>query len=538
MNHVKKIGLLITILMIEQVGCASYYGSATQTQIEEPSSVRLRLTAPKEKEADNEGLSDYSYPQQTIEKSDADKFIEQSYVFPAQQAAICALFDKPFATDTTTGAPVLLGDDNQPRNWPTIDEILARVNVGQNNALQAVLQAIGIAVENARLNFAYEADESSVNAIAQSEKIIMQELATKKQTVEQTLSRQRGNLQNTEFNDDLIEKITRSLSQADVQVYSSDKTAELINKNDFKFLVNNGKNSHAAQLLFRQCYIAQQGQNLPENHKIANLLSDAKSNTQHNKDKAIIHQKLTAIARAVDLAYFIAENEYGKSWYNPTRYVPLYGTHSLLSELAEMKEKVRQDLINPKFGATQADINRQYYLDWATSIAKGIVITGAVIGTVAVGTYAYNNPDAVEHTWNKTKANVGSVGTETYNAITGAVTTVGKKVKETTTATVNTVSNAATNVSNTVGETIFSKPTLGEKITSKGGKIKKDLYKNTAQIGNGSYFESFAQEHSLAAQEPQGSSWLPSIFNSSASSALAPAKSQSPKSSAAIPFDA
>jgi len=534
MNHVKKIGLLITILMIEQVGCASYYGSATQTQTEKPRSVRLRLQAPEQQATDNEVFSDDSYPQQVIEKSDADTFIEQSYVFPAQQAAICALFGKPFATDTTTGAPVLLGDNNQPRSWPTVDEILARVNSGQKNILQATLQAIGIAIENARLNFAYEADESSVNAIAQSEKIIMQELATKKQTVEQTLSRQRGSLQNEEFNDDLIEKITRSLSQADVQVYSSDKTTELINKNDFKFLVNNGKNSHAAELLFRQCYIAQQRQNLPENHRIANLLSDAKHNTRHNKNSAIVHQKLIAIAKAVDLAYFIAENEYGKSWYNPTRYVPFYGTHPLLSELAEMKEKVRQDLINPKFGATQADINRQYYLDLAKNIAIGTGVTIGVIATVAAGTYAYNNPDTVEHTWNKTKANVSSAGTTAYNAVTGAVTTVGKKIEEATTA----VGNTATNVSNAVGETIFSKPTFGDTVKSKVNKIKEDLYQNTAQSTKGSYFDALAKEHSLAAQEPQDSSWLPSIFNSSPTTTQASASSQSRKSSAAIPFDA
>lgn len=527
MNHVKKIGLLITILMIEQVGCASYYGPATQTETKEP----------QQQTPDNVVLSDNSYLQQVIEKSDADKFIEQSYVFPAQQAAICALFGKPFATHTKTGAPVLLDDNNQPRSWPTIDEILAQAQgkADQKNTLQAVRQAIDIAVENARLNFAYKADESSVSAITQSETAIMQELATKKQRIEKSLSMQHSNLQNIEFNDDQIKEITQSLLQADdVEIYSSDKTAKLINKNDFKILVNQGKNNHAAELLFRLCYIAQQGKNIPENYRITSVLKDAKN----KMNKITIHQNLTAIAKGVDLAYFIAENEYGKSWYNPTRYVPFYGTHPLLSELAEMKEKVRQDLINPDFGATQADINRQYYLDLAKNIAIGTGVTIGVMAAVAAGTYAYNNPDAVEHTWNKTKANVSSAGTTAYNQVTGAVTTIGNKIEEAKTATVNTVSNAATNVSNAVGETIFSQPTLKDRAEAKFNKIKEDLYKNAAKNAKSSYFESFAQENSLAAEEPQGSSWLPYIPYSSPTKAPVPTSSQNRKYSAAIPLDA
>jgi len=496
MNHVKKIGLLLTILMIEQIGFAS-----SKKYSADPTSV-----------TDIENWDSYEPTpssklfEKSAQQSPADQFIEESYVFPSQQVAICALFDKPFAINTLTGKPVLLGDDNQPRNWPTIEEIVTQANGNRRDGVFAAKQAIDIAIENARLAFALQADASSMRQVANSETMIMQDLAAKKQLIENALSTQRGNVEIRNFDDDdAIFNMENNLNNLTIYTTDHVKNKIMASGNDFKFLVNTGKSNDAANLLFKQCYIAQQGKNLTKRESLRSLLHNATDSNINNSKK--IHQNLIAIARAVKTALYIAQNEYGRSWYNPTAYIPLYSsytTHPLISNLQEMDEQVRKNLINPKFGATQADINRQYYLDWATSIAKGIVITGAVLGTVALGSYAYNNPNAIEHNYNKSKEWVGNLGTTAQNIVVNGTKVVTKQVTDG----VSGAANIAVKATNTIGEAVLPKPT------------GLDALKLTKSDGFKKYNDAFEKEHSLAAQEENQNAGWGSSFSTPEPSAL------------------
>ena len=215
----------------------------------------------------------------------ADDFVAQSYISPAMQAPIFALYEKPFIVDNTTGAPVLLDENNDRKPWPTINEIVKTIgeNKNQRNAAIAAQESIGIAIENARLTFALQADEKSLSAIKNSEIEVMQDLAAKKELIENVVEAQLTDNADPKFSDEEIakieDKITNSDSDANITIIPQEKIAKFIEEHDFQNLVNQGKNDKAAELLVRGCYIAQENVNLLENERIHTLLNRAKKYT-------------------------------------------------------------------------------------------------------------------------------------------------------------------------------------------------------------------------------------------------------------------
>ncbi len=399
----------------------------------------------------------------------ADDFVAQSYISPAMQAPIFALYEKPFIVDNTTGAPVLLDDTNSPRPWPTIDQILEQIGQDKNqrNAAIAVKESIGIAIENARLTFALQADETNLQAMKSQETQVMQDLAAQKQNIENVVEQQITNNADPIFNDEDITTIENEIANldpnADVTIIRQEKIAELINTQSFENLVNQGRNDKAAQLLCKECFIAQQYNFIGPKEDFMSPLIDAALNKlssivdlirlakhNHRIDKNKAHLALSAIRKAIQTALFIAQNKYGTSWYNPNRYI--YGAHPLIKELQKMDELVRQDLIQPQYGATQADLNREYYYKLATNVALGVIGTAVVIGTVVAAKDTYDNYDI-----RKTQVQDGlQYG---YNSLTNAPQAI-----------INTTTNAAQTVYDTALKPFM--PT---------GQSKTDFYTTRAQ---------------------------------------------------------
>ena len=414
MNQIKKIGLLLAILMFEQTGYAASFTSE--------------------------------------KKYITNEFVAKSFVLPWQQVAICTLFGKPFAKNTKTGKPVLLNDQyetlddqNKEKPWPTIDDILVKVNdrTDQKEALQATKLAIDIAIELASVTIACHPEDQNFfikHAIEQIQDLI-QELKQKKYEVEDKLQEQITSQELVEFNkyaeytepiekDKFIYNSTVQDGTNYIKIYTKSMVQEMLNKEDFKVSVKQSHIHIAAETLFEQCYLAQINNEINTFKSMETLMKDFIK--QNNSDKAKIHEELVKIAQAVKTALYIAETTYGTFAYNSylnrvTEYIP-YATNGLVPHLRGMYEKVRKNLMKKEYGATDAQAYDEVFYDTIMSTAKNLALAGVAVGAVVGTAYAINNRDVVytqiEDAWDSGS----NIGSSFYNTVTGGVSDGAKVI--------------------------------------------------------------------------------------------------------------
>ncbi len=434
MNHIKKIGLFVTILLIESVGHARDFHSQSRSLYSHDQSTDDTF------EDSNTDKKTYSHQNEMSDDALRDQindFIARSYISPRLQNTIFQIYDKPFTLDKTTGRPVLLNENNQPMNWPTIDEILSKQINSQD--LQSLQEVIGIAINFAVQHFAFHATHKAlvVKHTTAEETAVMTKLREYKTHIENLMTQPNfSNKKSTIFTQKQIDDINKKLQEQNIVSYSTDhvKRNFLGDAHDFKRVHDA---STAAQLLFKQCYTAQNDLSLEKKqHDIVRHLID-QAIKKHKNSQTEIHVALVQIAIAVQTALSIAENEYGQSWYNPARYNPFGSKHSLISCLEKMYQEVEKELIKKEHGASEADLNRKYYIDLARNVATGILVTAAVIGTVATAKYTYDNADVLklraENAYKSTKDTVVNAPSNVYQATSkiaqlGYDATLGKLV--------------------------------------------------------------------------------------------------------------
>lgn len=434
MNHITKIGLFLTILMIESIGHAGdndsrvpslySYNQSTDDTFED-SNTYNKLDS-HQNEMSDDALRDQ-----------INDFIARSYISPRLQNTIFQIYNKPFTLNETTRRPVLLDEKYQPSDWPTIDEILNQQLSLQD--LQSLQEVIGIAINFAVQHFAFHATHNAllIKQTTAQETTVMEKLREYKTNIEKLMTVGKfSNKTSTPFTQEQILNINEKLQGQNIVSYSTDHVQKnfLRGAHDFKQVIDA---SAAAQLLFKQCYTAQNGilvQRKPHDI-VQHLIDQAIKKHKHSQSK--IHDELVKIAIAAKTALSIAENEYGQSWYNPARYNPFGSKHSLIRDLEAMYQEVDKELIKKENGASDADINRKYYIDLAQNIATGIFVTAAVIGTVATAKYTYDNADVIkiraENAYESTKDTVLNAPSTMYQAASkiaqsGYDATLGKLV--------------------------------------------------------------------------------------------------------------
>jgi hypothetical protein len=285
MNHIKKIGLFLTILMIESIG----HAKDDSNNIDHVTTLGEDYYNDQYKRgiaSQYSNVSDWPTSGQDAVTNKINGFIAGSYISPRLQNTIFQLYDKPFTLNRITGQPVLLDDKNEPTAWPTIDEILYKQLSLQD--LQSLQEVVGIAINFAVQHFAFHANHNAllIKQTTADETTVMEKLREYKTTIENLMTRGKfSNKTSRRFDQKQILNINEKLQGQNIFSYSTEHVQKqfLGDAHDFKRVTDA---SAAAQLLFKQCYTAQNGLLLErKQHNIVQHLIDQALKKHKNNEQ-------------------------------------------------------------------------------------------------------------------------------------------------------------------------------------------------------------------------------------------------------------
>lgn len=412
--------------------------------------------------------NNYLYNKNTKNLSEnANRLIEENIRGPKEQAAVLFFYQAPFVIDIMTRMPVLYTLEGQPimqnniqQSIPSVKQILEKIQhssfsyESKAEALQVLkiyLDAIDDAKQVAAIEAYFDANQQNYyfyqTANAQLTEILDQQ-AKKIRTMIDEVKAKTISENHREFTYNNI-----NLSNKNHILFSINNVNEIIKHNDFREKIKNRNNKEelvkAAELLIQQCFIAQQ-QHLKDTLRLKkfypkdilknyifqtfpnfdNLISIASEIA--NQDKKAANKLFKAINQAVQTALYIAKKE---SNYYIT-------TDPFVKILYDMHKKIDQYCINPDYGATIEDINRNAM--WTALATAGY---GLAIASAASAAYYYKDiPEQISSTiYNNSKA-IQALDKKTNQALTEAQ----NKLLETGKYVVDVTGNIVPNISQTI----------------------------------------------------------------------------------------
>lgn len=351
-----------------------------------------------------------------------DSVTQQSVITVEDAWTLASLIDaNSFPIDRITGAPL---------NIRPVSEVLQIVSQLMKNptqqaaakeALHTMLEATEVALEFVKLKIAYE-DEAYVGR----QDLIMG-LDLQKDDIQTQINRlNKMNPNNSYYswifgsgstgkspqgNANNLTPIRIDQNSSFINI-PADRMATIIKHNDYKQKSNA---TVAANLLFQQCFIAQQQfkseniipinpkspfiatdymyANFPKiyNNKIDNLYPIC-SDILKLQDKNDRRSRLLQIRQAVQIALFIANK---KSGYNAGNLFPqsvVSYLDGIVSELMRYDAYLNVLCKNPMYGATPRDMAKTEEWSTMSKVAAGIIIVGGIAAAVH-----YNDPNAIQN---------------------------------------------------------------------------------------------------------------------------------------------
>lgn len=455
--------LVISIMMIEHLSFGSaYYGSPTQIETVNHSNFHtVKLQQAPDGYHENQikqfqqesqfpgqgqklgGIATssnlvpedfYLYSRNTNNlRLNAEQLIEESLRGPKEQATVLFFYKAPFVIDRITRMPVLYTingeqviQNNKQQMLPTVNQILQTIDLSSLSyesqektieVLEIYLRAIDEAKQVAAIEAYFDANSQNYYFYQTANATLTDLLDTQAKAIRSKLDavkKASPSAPEEGFNYDKnhIEKSIKSHNKNHI-IFNKSEVNEIIENNDFRDKVKNGNFLEAATLLFQQCFIAQQ-QHLKDKVRFGSFGKESKEVKKNeyifehfpnfkalcniaqkiaNKDKKTANALLKDINQAVQTALYIAKKE---SNYYIT-------TDPLVKILYDMHKEVDAYCINPEYGATPADINRNAMWSALATAGYGLAITGAAAGAYyykdipgQIGSAIYDNSKSLQ----------------------------------------------------------------------------------------------------------------------------------------------
>ncbi|MBP6870013.1 hypothetical protein KBC04_03970 [Candidatus Babeliales bacterium] len=355
----------------------------------------------------------YLYEESKNPADKANRYIEEAYITPMMQADVLDFYEKPFIIDAITRMPVLYElngiaiEDKETKKqqvMPTIEELIEyttpsllsrELKKRTLNALHASLEAIDIAKFVVTLEASYFYKDVDPKLYE-----ILNEKTDKVHQLIDVIESMPAKSENRPFTYNYKDIHPTSIHHF---IFSQEQVAAIVKNNDFKKLIedrsNRTKLMKAANLLVKQCFIAQQlhlkdhirfgklAQEIKDIYYgnyiyelfpgVETLIKTAKNMpTEKDQNKMFKH-----IRQAVQTALYIAHK-------NSNYYLT---TDPFIAIFKEWDAKLAEFCTNPEYGADQRDIDYENRRSNLTLFAAGTAVIG-----VAGAYYGYNNPDVVK----------------------------------------------------------------------------------------------------------------------------------------------
>jgi hypothetical protein len=413
MKYEFKIAFVVMIFMCKQLCGDDAFQNSLATKVETLlSKITPQNIMSSAIESFNVGISNNSKVESTLVSASinfqkqAQEFIKKSYISPEMQYAVLALVEQSFIiapkSGVVQGLPTVEEimdkiDDIHQKNFLITDSSVQnlaheRMNTVITEALNATLEAINIAIFAASLQAAYQDTKNFFDNKINPK--LNEQLNNYKKIVETKL-----------------QEVTPKGSWATFwfggfsPVHSKpEDIKQIISNNSYKNMKNDLFGKRAANLLFKQCFVAQQYlqestidllksyvhleisdpvnllATVPDIDQFCMILDSAASKIINNQAKmaelAEIHQLVLRIRQAVQIAIYVANK---KSSVNLGYILPASVTSVLdrvMARLLEYDKKLNAMCKDQALGASKDDFYRDQIWTNISYLAAGLAVVG------------------------------------------------------------------------------------------------------------------------------------------------------------------